>query len=125
MDALRVRAPAVRPDRQGPTGGGLYGPPFRPSARPRDQHDTLSIRLEPRPLHREIREPLPVGRVARGIVGAPRGRELAEPPAPPRPYAVPADQIDGDVGFLGNRATAGAGHRLRLCRLCLRPVAGP
>src|SRR5437588_7174107 len=90
MDALRVRAPAVGPDRQGPTGGGLYGPPFRPSARPRDQHDTLSIRLEPRPLHREIREPLPVGRVARRIVGALRGRELAEPPVPPPPLPLPA-----------------------------------
>src|SRR5438270_10657293 len=99
MDALRVRAPAVGPDRQGPTGGGLYGPPFRPSARPRDQHDTLSIRLEPRPLHREIREPLPVGRVARRIVGALRGRELAEPPAPPAPSPLPAFAKDGHVGI--------------------------
>src|SRR5438270_4477731 len=106
MDALRVRAPAVRPDRQGPTGGGLYGPPFRPSARPRDQHDTLSIRLEPRPLHREIREPLPVGRVARRIVGALRGRELAEPPVPRPPPPAPADEIDVGVGIFGGRPIA-------------------
>src|SRR5205085_4322746 len=111
MDALRVRAPAVRPDRQGPTGGGLYGPPFRPSARPRDQHDTLSIRLEPRPLHREIREPLPVGRVARRIVGALRGRELAEPPVPRPPPPVPPDAVDVDVGIVGDRRIPVPGDR--------------
>src|SRR5205085_3612384 len=120
MDALRVRAPAVRPDRQGPTGGGLYGPPFRPSARPRDQHDTLSIRLEPRPLHREIREPLPVGRVARRIVGALRGREVAEPPGPPPPPPRLADAVDCDGGSCGVRR-----KDLRHARTAFRYRRGP
>src|SRR5207249_11309962 len=66
IDALGVGAPRVRTDREGPPCRRLH----RPTVRPADQHQPQPIRLEPRALHREVREPFPVGRVARRVVGA-------------------------------------------------------
>src|SRR5256886_7276289 len=106
VDALGIGTPDIRAHRQRPPGGGLDGPPFRPSARPPDQHEPQAIRLEPRPLHREVREPLPVGRVAWRVVGALRGRELPQTPVPRPPSPVSRGEIDVDVGIVVDRLVA-------------------
>src|SRR5437763_2851191 len=106
VDALGIGTPDIRAHRQRPPGGGLDGPPFRPSARPPDQHEPQAIRLEPRSLHREVREPLPVGRVAWRVVGALRGRELPQTPVPPPPPPPPPDEVEIDAGIFCNAPVA-------------------
>src|SRR5437667_175274 len=76
VDALRIRAPRVGPDGERPPGRHFRRrPTFRPSVLPSHQHQALSVRLEARPLQRQIREPLPVRGVAWRVVGAAAGRE--------------------------------------------------
>src|SRR5213593_3264397 len=71
VDALRVRAPRVGPDGEGPPGRHFRrSPTFCFSVLPAQQQQPLSVRLESRPLQRQVREPLAVRGEARRIVGA-------------------------------------------------------
>src|SRR5207244_11646368 len=62
VSALRVGTPGVRPDRERPPRRDFAGRcTFRPSVTPPHDHEAQPIRLKPRALHREVREPFAVG----------------------------------------------------------------
>ena len=97
IDALGVGAPRVGAHRQAPSRRCFNCPTVRLSDRPSSHHQPQPVRLEARPLHRQPREPLTVGRVARCVVGAlVVGRDRVQP------TAVGSHQVDIDVGVVGD-----------------------
>src|SRR6266550_2743347 len=76
VDALRVRTPRVGAYGESPSRGRLDDvATFRLSILPPDQHQPHAVGLEPGPLQRQVREPAPVRRVARRVIGAAAWRE--------------------------------------------------
>src|SRR2546429_8588382 len=75
VDAFRVRTPRVGPDGRRPALRRLDIRSDGPTVRPSDEYQPHTVRLDPGPLQRQVREPAPVRRVARRVIGAAAWRE--------------------------------------------------
>ena len=106
VETLRIRTPRVRAHGQSPSDRGFgRRPSFRPAVLSSKQQQSQSIRLEPGPLHREVRKPVAVRRIARGVVGsAPRRHR-------PHSGTVRPHDVDIDVRIVGDRGVAVHGDR--------------